>query len=99
MTLSKIYNKYPVDDKGFSFTAPYNAPEGFSGFECHQCGHEVRGEGVFATGARIVYPEYDHDYQPFEMERLKNLWAICTKCDWNEYSQKGEQKHDLSLQS
>ncbi len=86
MALTKIYNKYPVDDKGFSFTAPYNAPEGFSDKECHQCGHEVRGEGVFATGARIVYPEENYEYQPFEMECLKNLWTSCTNCNWDEYS-------------
>ena len=49
---TKIYNKYKVDDRGYSFTAPYNAPEGFSERNCSNCEHPVKGEGVFATGVR-----------------------------------------------
>ena len=81
-----IYNRYEVDDRGFTFTAPYNAPEGFSDKECPQCEHLLQGNGVFATGVKIVYPEYDYEYQPYEMECLKNLWMRCTNCGWNEYS-------------
>ena len=83
---TKMYNKYEIDDRGYSFTAPYNAPEGFSDNECCQCGYPVKGEGVFATGVKIIYTEYDYEYQPFEMECLKNIWAVCPNCDWNEYS-------------
>ena len=83
---TKIYNKYEVDDRGYSFTAPYNAPEGFSESNCSNCEHPVKGEGVFATGVKIVYPEYDYEYQPFEMECLKNVWMECTNCDENQYS-------------
>ena len=83
-----MFNKYEIDDRGYSFTAPYNAPEGFSDNECHECGHLVKGEAVFATGVKIVYTlgEYDYEYQPFEMECIKNIWAVCPNCDWNEYS-------------
>ena len=83
---TKMFNKYEIDDRGYSFTAPYNAPEGFSDNKCHQCGHEVQGEGVFATGVKIIYTEIDYEYQPFETECLKNIWAVCTNCDWDEYS-------------
>ena len=84
--MTKIYNKYEIDRDGYTFTAPYNAPEGFSDVNCFECGHEVKGKGVFATGVKIVYPKYDHEYQPFEMECLKNLWMECTNCGLNEYS-------------
>ena len=95
---TKIYNKYEVDDRGYSFTAPYNAPEGFSENRCGVCEYPVKGEGVFATGVKIVYEKdepldesgvtlgYDHEYQPYEMECLKNLWMKCGNCGWNQYS-------------
>ena len=81
-----MFNKYETDDRGYSFTAPYNAPEGFSDNDCPQCGYPVKGEGEFATGVKIAYPEIDYEYQPFETECLKNIWAICTNCNWDEYS-------------
>jgi len=81
-----MFNKYETDDRGYSFTAPYNAPEGFSDNDCPQCGYPVKGEGEFATGVKIAYPEIDYEYQPFETECLKNIWAICTNCNWAEYS-------------
>jgi len=96
--MPRMYNKYEIDDRGYSFTAPYNAPEGFSDNHCPQCGYPVKGEGVFATGVKIVYKAdepldesgmtlgYDHEYQPYEMECHKNISAVCTNCDWNEYS-------------
>ena len=83
---TKMFNKYETDDRGYSFTAPYNAPEGFSDNDCPQCGYPVKGEGEFATGVKIAYPEIDYEYQPFETECLKNIWAICTNCNWDEYS-------------
>ena len=86
MTTTKMYNKYEVCAKGYTFTAPYNAPEGFSPRSCDKCGHPVEGKGVFATGVKIVNKEYDHEYQPFEVECLQNIWMVCPKCDWNEFS-------------
>jgi len=83
---TKIYNKYKVCTKGYTFTAPYNAPEGFSEKHCPECNHLVEGEGIFATGVKIVYKEYDHEYQPFEMEHLSNIRMVCANCNWNEYS-------------
>jgi len=83
---TKVYNKYKVDDRGYAFTAPYNAPVGFSERHCSGCGYLMKGKGVFATGAKIVYTEYDYEYQPFEMECLKNIWMECTNCDENQYS-------------
>ena len=38
---TKIYNKYKVCTKGYTFTAPYNAPEGFSEKHCPECNHLV----------------------------------------------------------
>ncbi len=81
-----MFNKYEIDDRGYSFTAPYNAPEGFSDNDCPQCGYPVKGEGEFATGVKIAYPEIDYEYQPFETECLKNICGICTNCNWDEYS-------------
>ena len=92
------FGKYIVDDRGYSFVAPYNSPEGFSDRTCYECGHPVNGEGVFATGVKIVYGKdepldshgttlgYDHEYQPSPLENLKNIWAVCTNCEWNQYS-------------
>ena len=80
-----IHNKYKVDDEGYSFTAPYNAAEGFSDRDCLECGHEVQGEGVFATGVKIIYTE-NYEYQPLKMELLKNIWMECSNCGWDQYS-------------
>ena len=74
-----VFNKYMTDETGRTFIAPYNEDE-FAESHCPSCGSETKGEGVFATGAVLG------NYEPYEGEKLKNLWAECSSCGWNEYS-------------
>ena len=73
------FNKNQTDETGRTFIAPYNEDE-FGKSQCPHCGSRTKGEGVFATGAMLG------KYEPYEGERLNNLWEECSSCGWNEYS-------------
>ena len=53
---------------------------------CPECGGDVEGEGIFATGEPLVYENPDWNYTPTEGEMLKNIWQECVNGDWNQYS-------------
>ena len=74
-----VFNKYETDETGRTFIAPYNEDEIAESHFPH-CGSRTKCEGVFGTGAMLG------KYEPFEGERLNNLWAECYSCGWNEYS-------------
>ena len=69
-----------LDPMGRFFTASYNDGQGFPDMDCPECGKPVEGEGVYATGAKLEH------YHPSELELLKNIAMVCSKCGWNQYS-------------
>jgi hypothetical protein len=56
------------------------------GWDC-DCGGEITGTAVFATGETLYFSSpKGHSYTPSEGEILKYIWLECNKCDWNQAS-------------
>ena len=56
------------------------------GASCPECGGDVAGEGIFATGEPLVYDDPEYTYTPQRGEMLKGIWQECVNGDWDQYS-------------
>ena len=48
---------------------------------CPECGTQIEGEGVIATGVPLP-----HGDEPFKGELLRNIWIECDECGWDQGS-------------